>query len=199
MNKLPRSAKFYLALVYLLGVVAVAYAVTTPVPKAQAEHWEMGLFLILATLAGSKKIRLMRTRSAEDHVSISLTFVLTFTATIRFGPSAGVLVGAVGSLANGLFPKRQPWHQLAFNVALTVIATWVAGLFFLQCNAWSLVLRLPETFAAVAGSSLVFFLVNTGGVACVVALCTEKIPSRSGVKRFCGPRPPIWPAPASAP
>ena len=52
---------------------------------------------------------------------MSLAYVLTFTAMMRFGPSAALLVGAVGSLSVCLFPKRQALYQLLFNVALTMV------------------------------------------------------------------------------
>ena len=174
MRNLPRSAQLYLILVYLLGTVAAAFAIGTPVPKAEAAWWELGIYLILAAAAGSKKIRLMRRQNAEDHVSMSLAYVLTCTAMLRFGPAAAVLVGAVGSLSNGLFPKRQPSHQLLFNVALTMVESWTAGLVFLWLNGHGLVLRNPGTYPAVAGSSLTYFIVNTGGIAIILALCTHQ-------------------------
>jgi len=174
MSKLPTSAKLYLILVYLLGGGAAAFAIVTPVPKADAAWWELGLYLLLAGLTSSKKIPLMRQRSAEEVVSMSLAYVLTFTAMLRFGPAAGVLVGAVGSLSTGLFPKRQPYHQLLFNVALTILESWVAGLIFLGMNGHSLILRNPGTYPAVAGSSFAYFIVNTGGIAIILALCTQQ-------------------------
>ena len=174
MRNLPRSAQLYLILVYLLGTVAAGFAIVTPAPKADAAWWELAIYLILAAAAGSKKIRLMRRQNAEDHVSMSLAYVLTCTALLRFGPAAAVMVGAMGSLSNGLFPKRQPSHQLLFNVALTMIESWTAGLVFLWLNGHSLALRNPGTYPAVAGSSLAYFVVNTGGIAIILALCTQQ-------------------------
>ena len=178
MSKLPRSAKIYLILVYLLGGGGAALAVITPVPKADAQWWELGAYLLLAALASSKKIRLMRHNSAEDHVSLSLGYVLTCTALLRFGPAAAVLVGTIGSLSNSLFPfaKRQPLHQLLFNVCMTTVETWAAGWVFLWLNHHSLTLHNPGTYPAVAGFSLTYFLLNTGSVATIAALCTGQRP-----------------------
>lgn len=173
-GKLPKKAQLYLFLVYCLGTAAAACAIRLPEPKSQAGYWELGLYFLLAAVAGSKKIPLMRHRNAEDHVSMSLAYVLTCTAMLRFGPAAGVLVGAVGSLSNGLFPKRQPVHQLFFNVALTMVEAWSSGLVFLWLNGGSLVIRNPGTYPAIAVSSFVYFLVNTGGIAVVLGLCTEQ-------------------------
>ncbi len=178
MSKLPRNAQLYLVLVCLLGGAAAACAAVTPVPKEDAPWWELGLYLLLTALASSKKIRLMRHHSAEDHVSLSLGYVLTCTALLRFGPAAAVLVSAFGSLCQSLFPasRRQPLHQLLFNVSTAVVEAWAAGLVFLWLNHSSLALRSPGTYPAVAGFSLVYFLLNTGGVAVIVALCTGQKP-----------------------
>ena len=190
MRKLPKSAQWYLFLVYGLGCLAAVCAVRFPVPKTQAGEWELGLYLLLATLAGSKKIRLMRHHNAEDHVSMSLAYVLTCIAMLRFGPAAAVLVGAIGSLSNGLFPKRQPAHQLLFNVTLTMVEAWSSGLVFFWLNGSALPLRNPATYPAVAASSFVYFLVNTGGIAIVLALCTEQNPWKLWRETF------LWTAPS---
>jgi diguanylate cyclase (GGDEF)-like protein/putative nucleotidyltransferase with HDIG domain len=172
MKNLPKLAKIYLAGIYLLGVASVLFAVLTPAPKAVAGAWEFMAYLALAILIGRTKIRILQRRDAEDNVSMSLAYVLTFTAMLRFGPSAAVLVGAVGSLSNCLYPKRQQTYQLAFNVALTMVEAVAASLIFLALNHHSLVLHTPESYPAVAAASLAFFLINTGGVAVVIALCT---------------------------
>ena len=192
MSKLPRGAKLYLLLIYLLGAAAAAFAVAMPVPKADAQGWELGAYLVLAALASSRKIRLMRHRSDEDNVSLSLGYVLTCTALLRFGPAAAVLVSAFGSLSNGLFPlaKRQPTHQLLFNVSTAAVETWVAGLVFLWLNQHSLTLRNPGTYPAVAGFSLVYFLLNTGMVSVILALCTEQKPLAVWRETF------VWTAPS---
>ena len=192
MNKLPRPAQLYLILVYLLGAVAAGFAIVTPLPKVDAAWWELGAYLVLAGLASSWKIRLMRHRSAEDSVSLSLGYVLTCTALLRFGPAAAVLVGAFGAFVNSLFPysRRQPAHQLLFNVSTAVIESWVAGMVFLWLNHHSLVLRNPGTYPAVAGFSLTYFLLNTGGVAIILALCTAQRPFAVWRAKF------FWTAPS---
>ncbi len=173
-TKLPLAAKLYLVLIYCLGMTAALCAIRLPMPKSHAGLWELSFYLLLAALAGSKKIRLMRHHNAEDHVSMSLAYVLTCTAMLRFGPAAGVLVGVIGSLSNGLFPKRQPLHQLFFNLTLTMVEAWSSGLVFLWLNGNSLVLRNPGTYPAIAASSLVYFLINTGGISIVLGLCTQQ-------------------------
>ncbi len=172
MKNLPKSAQFYLILVDLLGAAAAVVAARFPALRAESGAWELIAYLVLAALVARTKIRLMQRRSAEDHVSMSVAYVLTFTAMLRFGPAAALLVGAVGSLSGCLFPKRQALYQLLFNVALTMVETLAASFVFLGLNNGSQALRNPGSYPAVAAASLVFFLVNTGGVAIITGLCT---------------------------
>ncbi len=177
MKNLPKSAQFYLVTVCLLGGAAAAIAALFPALKAEAGAWELIVYLVLAALVARTKIRLMQRRSEEngseeDSVTMSLAYVLTFTAMLRFGPSAALLVGAVGSLSGCLYPKRQALYQLLFNVALTMVETLAASFVFLGLNNSSQTLRNPGSYPAVAAASLVFFLINTGGVAAVIGLCT---------------------------
>ncbi len=190
MSSLPRRAQLYLVLIYLLGAESALAAAFTPIPKADAQGWELGLYLVLAAVLSSKKILLMRRQNAEDHVTMSLAYVLTFVTLLRFGPAAGLLVAGVGGLSNGLFPKRQPLHQMLFNLALSMLEAWTAGLVFLWLNGHTLILRTPGSYPAVAAASLVFFLVNTGGIAVVLGLVTGKNPVRLWRETF------LWAAPS---
>ncbi len=184
MKHLPKTALLYLLLIDLLGGGAAALAAFLPSVRSSVGPWELGIYLVLAALIARTKIRLMQRRSAEDHVSMSLGYVLTFTAMLRFGPAAALLVGAVGSLSNCLYPKRQALYQLLFNVALTMVETLAASLVFVGLNGHVLLLRNPGSYPAVAAASLVFFLVNTGGVACITALCTRQNPFRVWHRTF---------------
>ena len=46
MSNLPRRAQLYLALVYLLGALSALAAAFAPIPKADAQWWELGLYLL---------------------------------------------------------------------------------------------------------------------------------------------------------
>ncbi len=172
MKKLPKSAQIYLVFVGLLGGAAAVLSARMPAHRTAGSLWEIAVYLMLATLGGRTKIRMTQRRSAEDHGSMSLGYVLTFTAMLQFGPAAALLVGAVGMLSQCLYPKRQQAHQVVFNVALTMLATLAASGVFLGLNNSSLVLRNPGSYPAVAAAGLIFFLVNTGTVAVMIGLCT---------------------------
>ena len=171
MRTLPRTAQVYLVVVYLAGLAAVAGALTFPSLATSGSVWELCLFLILAVLVGGKKINLFRSKRRERTCSVSLGFAITFAAMLQFGPSAAVPVAMAGCLSASLFPRRHPPHQLIFNVALGAIESWLAGRVFLTMNGGTLALGPMRAFPLVAVSSLVYFVVNAGGVAAIVALC----------------------------
>ena len=190
MRSLPRKAQIYLFVIYLAGIAAIGCARVFAIPSWQARPWELGLFLALAAMAGGKKICLMRHKSQEDVGSMSLGFAITFASIIRFGPAAGLLVGAISSLTGCLYPRIQAGYQLAFNVSLTAFHSWVAGLVFLGVNGWTLQMRPVETFAAVIAGTLTYFALNTGGVAIIIALCTNQNPIKLWRHTF------LWTAPS---
>lgn len=190
MSSLPRKAQIYLVFVCMLGVLTLASTFCFRFPQAQAAHWELAVFLLLTVLAGSKKIKLMRHAGADDVGSMSLGFAITFATMVRFGPVAGLMTGVVSCLSACLYPKRQPVHQIAFNVSLSGIETWLAGIVFLVLNGWTLHLRPMETFIAVVGAVLTSYLINTGGVAVIIALCTDQKPWPLWKETF------LWTAPS---
>ena len=190
MKNLPKSAQLYLILIDLLGGAAAAAAALFPAPRAEAGPWELAACLLLSVLAGGIKIDLMQRRSTKEKVSMSLAYIVTFTAMLRFGPFAALLVSAAGSFSNCLYPKRYPLYQLVFNVALTMLETLTASTIFVGLNGHSLVLRNPQSYPAVAAASLAFFLVNTGGIATIIGLCTGQNPFQLWRKTF------LWTAPS---
>jgi diguanylate cyclase (GGDEF)-like protein/putative nucleotidyltransferase with HDIG domain len=176
MRSLPPKAQAYLITVYCAGIVAVLCARFLPGPRFHAQGWELGIFGLMAALAGGKKIKLMRHTAAEDAGSMSLGFAISFAAMLRFGPAAGLLIGGISSLSACIYPKRQPLHQLLFNVSLTAVESWLAGIVYLWVNNWTLEIEPIRAFPAVAASCLTYFAINTGGVAAIIAICTnEKI------------------------
>jgi len=177
-------------MVYTAGLIAVFCARLFPTPHVRAQPWELWLFMVLGVLAGSKKVRLMRHKGAQDVGSMSLGFAITFAAMLRFGPAAGLAVGTLSTLSSCLYPRRQPLHQILFNVAVTAVETLTAGIIFLLVNGRTLELEPLKSFPAVAASSLSYFLVNTGTVATVIALCTDQNIPRLWKETF------LWTAPS---
>ena len=172
MSRLPANALRFLLLIYGVGLACVLTVCLFPVFHAPLVPWEMALFSLLAVLAGGKKVLVIPNKTPENGVALSWDFALTVAATLRFGPAAGVLMACIGSLASCLYPRRQPVYQIAFNLALAATETWAAGLVFLWLNGDTLTLRPVHTIPAMLAFCFISYLINSGGVAGIVALCT---------------------------
>lgn len=174
MSKMPPLARWYWALVCVLGLAAVVLAFVLDLPRNDSSKWEVASFIALALLVGGKKITLDRRRKDDEAISMSLGFAVTFASVIRFGPQMAVPIAVASCLSSCLYPKRQKWHQLVFNVGLSAVEALVGGVVFVYVNGWSLEMQLAKTFAAIAASSLSFYLVNTVGVATMISLFTKE-------------------------
>jgi diguanylate cyclase (GGDEF)-like protein/putative nucleotidyltransferase with HDIG domain len=190
MRKLPLRAQLFLISICLVGIAVSFTTVLTLQTRINAPAWELYVFLFLAVLCGGKKITLMKNAAVEDAGSMSLGFVLTFTSMLRFGPQVALLMGALGSISGCIYPRRQPFHQFAFNVCLALTEVGLASMAFYYINGNRLEMQLPFTFIAIVVATLVNYAVNTGGVATIIALCTDQKPLPLWKETF------LWTAPS---
>ncbi len=194
MHSLPRAAQGYLIFVCLLGAAVAATALASLCQPGSVslpgQHWELALFLVLAILAGGKKIHLLPQQSDKDAGSMNLLFPITFAAMLHFGPAAGVLTVIAGCLSGGLYPRRQAAHQLLFNLALAAFYVWCSGWVFFALNDHTLTLNPVGSFPAIAASCLTYYALNTMGVAMIIALCTAQQPLALWRQTF------LWTAPS---
>jgi signal transduction histidine kinase/DNA-binding response OmpR family regulator len=176
--------------VLLLGAASVASSQLSLLPVSHPKAWEISVFMLLAAATGRFKVPLSRSASKDKVSSMLVGYAITFAALIQFGPGPAVLVAVASSLSGCLFPKRQPLHQLCFNVSLSATETLLAGSIFIALNGGTLQSLGPRSFAAVAASSLVAYLVNTFAVAEVIALCSNGNTLETWKKDF------LWTAPS---
>ena len=91
MRKLPRKAQIFLIAIVASGALC---AVATPFveePRASASAWELAVLIVLATLAGSRKVTLVRSARREDEGSMSLGFAASLLRSIADSSSASAL------------------------------------------------------------------------------------------------------------
>ncbi len=188
MRSLPRIVRCYLWAVYVAGMAAIVFTGLWATFPTGERVWEAGLFLILAVLAGGQKIYLIKPKNDRDICSMSLGFVVTFAALMRFGPGIGVLAAMVSCLSASLYPKRLPLFQLAFNVMLGAVEAAGAGWVYLRMNG-GMTLQPLHAFSVVTAACLVYYAVNTGGVAVIISLCTAQNPFKLWRQTF------LWTAP----
>lgn len=190
MQALPRNAKFLVGFISFLGCLAALAAPHLPAPAEAGRGWELAMFFALSILAGRTKVRLMPRGAAKDIGSLSLSFALIFATLLRFGPGPAMLAGGLSTLSFCLYPKRQAAHQIAFNLGVISVSTFVAGRVFLWVSGGTFAAGLLPLFAAVMASCLSYFLINSLGVASIIALSTGKSLARIWCDSF------LWTAPS---
>ncbi len=193
MRELPRKAQLFLALAYSLGLlvsvrVLCALLVHQPVPGTH--RWELPMFLGMAALAGGKKVSLLNSKSEAGQGNMSLLFPVAFAAMLHLGPVPAVFVVTLGSLSAGVYPKRLPLHQLFFNVALGMVQIYCAAQLYHWMNGGTLRLSLLSSFPAIVAACFVYYAINTGSVALIIALCTGQNPVALWRQTF------LWMAPS---
>lgn len=174
MSKLPKSARIYWFFIVAAGIAAMVGSQTLNLPRLVQTPWEYVVFALIALLFGGKKISISKRRKQEEAMSMTLGFAITFACMMRMGPATSVPIAMLGCLSSCLFPKRQKYHQLGFNLALSAIEALLAGVAYSVLNGWNLSLDPIRTFISVGVSCLLFFLVNTFGVAKMISLCTSE-------------------------
>src|SRR2546421_8602770 len=110
MSRLPKAAQSYIVGICLAGLALLAFP-GPRISRSGVAWWELGLFLVLAALAGGEKFRLVRNKQTEEVVSFSIGFSITFAAMLHFGPAGCLVVGAMSCASSCVYPFRQPLYQ----------------------------------------------------------------------------------------
>ncbi len=189
-REMPLGGRIYICAVCLFGVLACLTVRFLPSPVATLSLFEATVFVVLAAIAGGSKVCLFRRVENSKAVSMSLGFVLTFAGMLHFGASMAVALGVVSCCAGCTYPKRQPLHQLAFNVSLMAVEAFLGSWTYFSINRSGLDIQRFETLVAVACSTLVYYAVNTGGVSCVIGLLSRSSPIQVWRETF------VWTAPS---
>jgi diguanylate cyclase (GGDEF)-like protein/putative nucleotidyltransferase with HDIG domain len=198
MQSIPRSAQIYVTAIVAAGALCSLVALYYQGPQGPAHPIELLLFLVMALLAGSRKVQLIRGHKYDQVGSMSLGYAITFAALLRTGPVLAMVVGALSCMSGCLYPRRQPAYQLLFNVALTSSTAFLSALLFVAINGvvagraglGPLDLSLKTAFPGVAAACLAYFALNTGGVAIVISLCSGENAWKIWRKTF------LWTAPS---
>jgi diguanylate cyclase (GGDEF)-like protein/putative nucleotidyltransferase with HDIG domain len=175
MNTLPPKAKAFVWLTYFLGIAAILGGILFCLDTPAVFGFEFFVYIVLGIAAGSRKVTLMskKRESAADVGSMSLSFILTFAAILRFSPLLAILIGIATTLSGCLYPKRQQTFQLAFNVLLNSISCFLCSLLYTQIVSTSFFgpasLLMAATFAC-----FTFYFINTGFVAIVLGFVGKK-------------------------
>jgi diguanylate cyclase (GGDEF)-like protein len=163
---LPFLARLYVGGVITAGAVVFAYCAT----HVQVSQWALFLSLIvLSCLASTLKVRLPLTRSAS---TMSVSYVVDFTALLLLGPEQTVFVAAASAVTQSTLNVRKgnPTYRTLFNIAAIVLTIEFAGLVFGWSGGGAGDLGWPQIATPLLAAATAYYLANTASVSIAVAL-----------------------------
>src|ERR1041385_3909928 len=124
--RLPLLGRVYVGGVIAAGAIVLVYCAT------HVHVTQSALFIsliVLSCLASALKVRLPLTRSAS---TMSVSYVVDFTALLLLGPAQTVFVAAASAVAQSTLNVRMgnPSDRTLFNIAAIVLTIEFAGLVF---------------------------------------------------------------------
>lgn len=174
-------ARGFLCFIWLLGLIVLAVMLLLPAVPGDRFEPISGVFaLLMAAIAGTRKVYLLRTQRQGQSRYVTLGFLVTFATLLALGLRAGLLAGIVSSLSADLYsyfvgPARHriALHQLLFNIASITITSWCSGWVFVALNG-SVGHVKSNSLLAVMAAMCLYFVLNTGLLAGVLALCLRQ-------------------------
>ena len=175
MALLPKRAQFYIVCIWILSLTTIYNVSRLKLPILDRPVWELILFVALATFAGSKKIKIIPVKD-EASGSLSLCSAVVFASLLHFGPVGAVITHGISCLFSCFFPKRQHFYQWSFNLAITIIAIGLGSILYLILNEGNLIGSPVRMFSALIPATALYFAINTGGVSCIIGICSDQEP-----------------------
>lgn len=188
MGRYPRTAQYYIRVVTALGVVAIIVAACWP--GAWDRLWITALGGMLSLLASLGKVPVtgdVKGKRADTASHISLGFVPAFLMLIFQGPLAAMVVATVNIAITSMYPRKSFLHQVFFSIAAVNLAILSAAAILAPFDmAPRPDLSKPTLpigtanhdyfypYIGVTVATGVYFLVNSGLVAGVIALCSQQ-------------------------
>src|SRR5215468_2564235 len=115
--RLPLPARLYVGSVIAAGALVLLHCAI----HAEVTQWALFVSLaILSSLASALKVRLPLTRSAS---TMSVSYVVDFTALLLLGPEPAVFVASASAVAQSTLNVRKgnPTYRTLFNIAAIVL------------------------------------------------------------------------------
>lgn len=177
MRSYSLAAQSFLVLVWCFGLAAVVSTfVLPPFPGDHLSLAGVGLAMVLAGLAGGRKVKVSMARGSRLGEAIYITpgFLINFATLLAYGIRAAVLVSIVGALSATLAPRRHELHKILFNVAAIAGTVWLSGVAYALLNHGQINVVGIRTIYATLAAVMVYFLLNVGCVAGIITLSTSQ-------------------------
>ncbi len=185
MQNYPLRARVLLIIVWLFGLSALLDTYLFPAPDSLWRSLPgVGLACILALVAGARKLPVVRSPRFAEAVNVSMGFLVTFVAMLLYGQRAAVLTGIMSGLAATLFPKRQPIHQMLYNISVIVFCAWASSeTYLLITNGAPFALDI-HSLGAIFAAALVYFFCNSLPIAFIIGAVSSQSAIRVWREKF---------------
>ncbi|HEX9495482.1 MAG TPA: HD-GYP domain-containing protein [Candidatus Limnocylindria bacterium] len=157
----------YIAVVAGLGVLCFATSSLDIRSTAALDPLMFVLILVLAGIAQRNPVMLFRSSS------ISVAFAVEIAAYVLFGTGVALWAALVVAVVNAYTPKQKPFRKVAFNFGQFTVAAYLASTTYQLVGGAVPPGAVVPTLLAVAVSAVVYFAVNSGLTAGVIALTSQ--------------------------
>jgi diguanylate cyclase (GGDEF)-like protein/PAS domain S-box-containing protein len=179
-RRLPVFGRLFVGGMVAAGALLLIFAAEGPRVEQIPEF--IGL-LLASALTSAFKLTLPVSKS---RATMSVSFVVDFTALLIFGTPATMVIAALGALTQSTVEEKKahPIHQTLFNIACLVVTIQAAGIVHGALGGTIGSFMWPWEATPLAAAVIVYFLVNSGSIALAVAMSTGQPPLRVWQKNF---------------
>ena len=180
LKSLPVKARVFLCVIIICGITVMILALRDDSTKQLS--WEFLALLLVSLLTSKVKIPLIRAKknrshispetSSDESVSLNLMNILVCITLLHQGCTAAVLVGSLNIFVDSIRAKRK-LHQGLFNVSMCIVEVGLSGGLFVYLNH-GLELVWPYSIFPLSALALSLFLLNSSGIAIIIALCSSQ-------------------------
>ena len=165
---LPRAAQLYVVAVIVAGVAAVIAFFPRESPPAVM----FAALVIASCLTSIWKVNLPIPLASGSTLSVS--YAADLTALLLLGSRYALLVALAGAWTQCTFNVKRsyPLYRTAFSVAAEAITMAVTGAAYTALGGHVGPLEFEAVAKPLVGAIAAYFVVNTGLVACAIALST---------------------------
>jgi signal transduction histidine kinase/CheY-like chemotaxis protein len=169
-DTLPRPAQLYVAAV--IGAGAMLFVSLFPLSYPQPLLFVF--LLALSCITSAWKVTLPI--SLLSGSSLSVSYAADLTALLLLGPRQAMVVAVAGALMQGTVhvKQRYPAYRNAFNMGEEALTMFATGLAYIALGGTVGPTEAVQIARPVVGAIATYFLVNTGLIACAIALSTGR-------------------------
>src|SRR5688572_21561258 len=169
-DALPLTARLYVVAVMVTGTAALLALLPRTYPQP-------GLFLVAlaaACLTAAWKVNLLLPLGSGSTLSVS--YAAKLMALLLLGPGQAVLIAAAGALTQCTYnvKQRYPLYRTIFSGTMEALTMGATGLVFVWLGGSSGPFDVRMLARPLVGAIATYFLLNTGLVACAIALSTGR-------------------------